>query len=144
MTIFRYSQGANDFFTNQFMNQLGREPKGSVQNATQTDQSIHPFANVVDEKENLIIEMLIPGFTKDNVAIKVEDGLLKITGKKEIDTDRKYLRKEFTASDLERSFKLTEEIDLENISATVRDGILFVNLPKAKVQESKVKEIHIQ
>ncbi|MUP38435.1 Hsp20/alpha crystallin family protein [Labilibaculum euxinus] len=144
MTILRYSKGTNDFFTNQIMDQLFRETKGSLQNSEQRGVSLNPRTNVVDEKERFVIEMLIPGFAKKDVVIKVEDGFLKITGEKEEVEDRTYLRKEFSATKLERTFKLSEGIDQENISAEVRDGILFVNLPKAKVEEPKIKEITIQ
>ncbi|MDM8159907.1 Hsp20/alpha crystallin family protein [Labilibaculum sp. K2S] len=144
MTILRYSKGTNDFFTNQIMDQLFRETKGSLQNSEQRGVSLNPRTNVVDEKERFVIEMLIPGFAKKDVVIKVEDGFLKITGEKEEVEDRTYLRKEFSATKLERTFKLSEGIDQENISAEVRDGILFVSLPKAKVEEPKIKEITIQ
>jgi HSP20 family protein len=144
MTILRYSKGTNDFFTNQLMDQLFKETKGNLQNATKGAYAFNSYTNVVDEKESFVIEMAIPGFTKKEVAIKVENGLLKITGVKEESEDRNYLRKEFTVNNLERSFKLSDGIDQENISAEVRDGILFVNLPKAKVEEPKIKEIVIQ
>ncbi|PKQ63242.1 hypothetical protein BZG02_10185 [Labilibaculum filiforme] len=125
------------------MNQLYRETKGNLQNSEQNGASFYPKANVVDEKESFVIEMLIPGFAKSDVAVKVEDGLLKITGNKEAQADRKYLRKEFESISLERSFKLSDEIDQENIVAEVRDGILLVKLAKVKVVEPKVKEITI-
>ncbi len=144
MTILKYSKGTNDFFTNQLMDQLFRETKGNLQNATKGAYAFNSYTNVVDEKESFVIEMAIPGFTKKEVAIKVENGLLKITGAKEESEDRNYLRREFTANNLERSFKLSDGIDQENISAEVRDGILFVNLPKVKVEEPKIKEIVIQ
>lgn len=144
MTVLRYSKGTNDFFSNQLMDQLFRESKGSIQNAMKEAHAFNPQTNVVDEKDSFVIEMAIPGFSKKEVAVKVEDGLLKITGEKEEREDRNYLRREFTANNLERSFKLSDGIDQENISAEVRDGILFVNLPKSKVEEPKVKEIAIQ
>lgn len=144
MTILRYSKGTNDFFTNQLMNQLFRETTGSVQKAMREAHALNPQTNVLDEKESFVIEMAIPGFAKNEVAIKLEDGLLKITGKKEESEDRNYVRREFTANNLERSFKLSDGIDQNNISAEVRDGILFVNLPKLKVEEPKAKEIAIQ
>ncbi|BAX78911.1 Hsp20/alpha crystallin family protein [Labilibaculum antarcticum] len=144
MTILRYSKGTNDFFTNQLMDQLFREPKGSLQNAAKGAHAFSSYANVVDEKESFVIEIAIPGFTKKDVVIKVENGLLKIAGKKQESEDRTYLRREFSVNNMERSFKLSDEIDQDNIAAEVRDGILFVNLPKAKVEEPKVKEIAIQ
>ncbi|WP_461639304.1 Hsp20/alpha crystallin family protein [Labilibaculum euxinus] len=144
MTILRYTKGTNDFFTNQIMDQLFRETNGSLQNSAQRVASLNPRTNVVDEKEKFVIEMLIPGFSKKDVAIKVEDGFLKITGEKEDVADRTYLRKEFGATKLERAFKLSKGIDQESISAEVRDGILFVSLPKFKEEELKVKEITIQ
>lgn len=92
--------------------------------------------------KSFVIEMAISDFTKEEVVIKLADDLLKITGEKEGCATRKYVRKEFVAFDIKRSFKLSEGIDHENISEEVCDGILFVNLPKAKVEESK--EINIQ
>jgi HSP20 family protein len=144
MTILRYSKGANDFLSNQWMNQLFRETEGSVQEATQSGRISNPQTNVVEEKESFVIEMAIPGFKKEEVGIQVKDGLLKITGKKDVNETRKYVTKEFITSEWERSFSLSEGIDQENISAEVHDGILFVNLPKVKVEEPKVKEIAIQ
>lgn len=143
MTILRYSKGANDFFTNQVMNQLFRETRANLQNSEKQGAALSPLTNVLDEKENFVIEMAIPGFTKQEVSVKVEDGLLKIRGEKGEGTERNYIRKEFTASNLERNFKLSEGIDQDHISAEVRDGILFVNIPKVKVEEPKVKEITI-
>jgi len=143
MTILRYSKGTSDFFTNQLMDQLFRETKGSL-NAMKETHALNPQANVLDEKESFVIEMAIPGFSKKEVAIKVEDGLLKITGIKEKCEDRNYLRREFTANNLERRFKLSDGIDQDNISAEVRDGVLFVSLPKVKIEEPKIKEITIQ
>jgi HSP20 family protein len=146
MTILRYSKGANDFFTNQLMNQFFSEAYEGNQKLDQNDSSFSPRANVLEEEDRFLIELFIPGFTKQEIAIKVEDALLKITGEKEKEeeVDRNFIRKEYQLSKVERTFKLTKQIDQDHISAEFRDGILCVNLLKKKEEELKVKEISIQ
>lgn len=144
MTILRYSKGANDFFTNQLMNQFFSETSGANQRQNRNDIPHSPRANVLEEEDRFSIELLIPGFTKQEVALKVEDGLLKITGEKKEEEDRNFIRKEYDLLKVERTFKLTKQIDQDHISAEFRDGVLLVSLLKKKVEEPKVKEISIQ
>ena len=145
MTILRYSKRPNDFFTNQLMNQLFRETQESFKSAVEREMNFRPGTNVVEEDGHYLIEMAIPGFSKKEVSIKVDNGYIKITGKKEVENkDRKYLRKEFGVTTLERSFKLSEGIKQEAISAEVKNGILNIVLPKVEKEEPKAISIKIK
>ncbi|WP_372754697.1 Hsp20/alpha crystallin family protein [Labilibaculum sp.] len=143
MTILRYSKGANNFFANQLMNQFIKEVNGGAQELEQDNSSFFPRANILEEDDRFLIELFIPGFSKKEVAIKVEDGLLKITGEKPELEGRNFVRREFSASKVNRSFKLSKQIDQDQISAEFCDGILLVNLQKKKMDEPKIKEIPI-
>ena len=144
MTILKYSNRGNDFFTNQLMNQLFRETRGALR-ATLDDGGVNRTGvNVFEEENNFKIEMAIPGFSKEDVTVKVENRMLRITANKENKQEKNYLRREFTNSNLEKGFKLSEGINEEGISAEVKDGILLVNLPKLQVEEPKAREIEIK
>jgi len=145
MTVLRYSKRPSDFFTNQLMNQLFRETQDSFRNVAERESSFRPGTNVMEEEDYYLIEMAIPGFSKEEVSVKVEEGYIKISGQKETGkTDKKYLRKEFGFSKLERSFKLSDMVNQKNISAEVKDGILNVILPKIKKEEQTVQNIEIK
>jgi len=145
MTVLRYSKRPSDFFTNQLMNQLFRETQDSFKNAVERENSFRPGTNVMEEEDYYLIEMAIPGFSKEEVSVKVEDGYIKISGQKTSDkTDKKFLRREFGFSKLERSFKLADTVNQKNISAEVKDGILNVILPKIEKEEPQVQNIEIK
>ena len=143
MTLVRYSKRPGDFFTNQLMNQLFRETQDSFRSVMEKD--FMPGTNVIEDDNNYIIEMPIPGFSKKEVDIKVENGTIKISAEKQDETeDRKYLRREFAMRKLERSFKLSDTINQENISAEVKDGILNIVLPKIAKKEAKIQQIKVK
>lgn len=143
MTILKYSNRRNDFFTNQLMSQLFGEARSALQTGFDEGGGTRAGVNVFEEENNFVVEMAIPGFTKEEVVVRVEKGVLKISATKEEQEERNYLRREFASVNLEKSFKLSEGIDEEGISAEVKDGLLLVNLPKLQVEEVKAREIEI-
>jgi len=90
MTILKYSNRGNDFFTNQLMNQLFRETRGALKSTLDNEVVNRTSVNVFEEENNFIIEMAIPGFAKEDVSIKVEKGVLNISANKEEKQERNY------------------------------------------------------
>ena len=85
-----------------------------------------------------------PGMTKEdfNVHLNQEGDLhIKMESKKEHTDDNKkahYLRREFAYSKFEQTLILPDDVDRNNISARVADGVLTVVLPKVKKEEQNV------
>jgi len=145
MTLLRYGKRPNDFFTNQLMNQLFKETQDSFKAAVERESGFRPATNVVEEEDYYLIEVSIPGFAKEDVSIKVENGSIKISvEKKGAKEDKKYLRREFGVCKFERSFKLADTINQQNISAEVLNGILNIVLPKVEEKKPEVHNIEIK
>jgi HSP20 family protein len=99
-----------------------------------------PPVNVKETPDAFHLELAVPGLYKDNVEINLDGNLLTISGKHEEKTNEekeKYTRREFSFSSFSRTFTLPENVNTENISADLKEGILKVNLPK--VEEAKQK-----
>ncbi len=94
------------------------------------------------EKENaFFIEMDAPGFTKEEMQIEVKNGYLKITAvKKQEEEDKNYIRRERNYASYERSFYLGNVVE-EEITATFKDGILSIKIPKNIEEDGKTIEI---
>jgi len=87
----------------------------------------------------------LPGLTKENISINIEDDVLTIKAERSQDEEQKkkdYHRIERSYGSFSRSFNIGELIDQENIGATFDSGILHVTLPKAQPVK-KTKEISI-
>ena len=102
----------------------------------------HHAANLmktdVQETDNsYLLEMDLPGFTKDEVKVSLKDGYLTISAEKGLDEDKedksaKYIRKERYAGACERSFYVGEDVEQNDIKGEFKHGILKLTIPKVQ------------
>ena len=90
------------------------------------------------------VDIDLPGFKKDEISAKLDDGYLTISASKGLDKDEKnkegkYIRKERYAGAMSRSFYVGGDVAEEDIKAKYEDGILRLSIPKkeAKAVENK-------
>lgn len=106
-----------------------------------------PLFNVSEEDDKYSLEISLPGIDKENIKIKREDNVMKISYKKESHEEEKnknYRRREFRSESFERVFTLPENIIIEEISSEYKNGLLKINLPKKVVVKDLNKEIEIE
>ena len=86
------------------------------------------------------LEMDLPGFTKDEIKVSLENGYMTISAAKGLDKDEqdkksgRYIRKERYAGSCERSFYVGEDITEEDIKGEFKHGILKLFVPKKEVK----------
>ena len=103
-----------------------------------------PAVNVREDEKAYTMEVAAPGIKKEFCRVSINDeGNLTIAIEnkfehKETEKKHRYLRREFSYSNYEQNYELPEDVDKENISAKVEDGILTVTLPKVKKEEKKL------
>ena len=120
----------DDFFNDDFM---PRKEK----NLMKTD--------IKEHKDKYTVLVDLPGFTKENINLELNNGYLNIHAKMEKDEKKdeegKYLHRERFYGECSRSFYVGDEVKEEDINAEFKDGILKVNIPKKeetkKLPESK-------
>lgn len=99
--------------------------------------------DVFQDKNNIVVKSTIAGVKPENIDISVNNDMLTIRGtrksEEEIDEEN-YYYKECYWGDFSRSIILPEEVIIEKITATLKDGVLKIILPKAK----KTKKIAVQ
>ncbi|MGN0335787.1 MAG: Hsp20/alpha crystallin family protein [Lachnospiraceae bacterium] len=95
-----------------------------------------------DVKENETgyeLDIDLPGYKKEDVQAKLEDGYLTITAATKTNDDKndeagKYIRRERYYGTCSRSFYVGEDIRQEDIRARFEDGILKIGVPKKEVK----------
>ncbi len=102
-------------------------------------KDLFPAINVVEKEENYDIEVAVPGFTKKDFNITIDDGMLNISAEKKIEKEEKgdnFIHKEFSCKSFIRSLLLPDNVDQDtNIKAHYDDGILKLLLRKIESKE---------
>ena len=103
-----------------------------------------PSINVIETANEYDMEMAVPGLTKEDLNVQIDENCLNISMEKKNETEEKcekknYLRREFSRQQFFRSFELPENVDKEKITAKVEHGILKIVLPKMSHAEHKQK-----
>jgi HSP20 family protein len=105
-----------------------------------------PAVNVEENEKEYRIEVAAPGMEKEDLKVSVNDGVLTISAERKSENEEKrdtYIRREFGYTTFSRSFTLPEEVDAEKISAKHKNGVLSIQVPKAEVKLTPVKEVKI-
>ena len=111
---------------------------------TQSNGNV-PSANIKEREDRFEVELAIPGFDKKDVKIELNDGLLTISSEKTSEDEEKdthFSRREFQYAAFTRSFRLPDNVNVDDIQAKFNNGVLEVHIPKAKeLKKSKSIEI---
>ena len=99
--------------------------------------------DVRETEDGYELDIDLPGFKKEDVSAKLENGYLTITAAKGLDKDEKndkgvYIRRERYSGQCARTFYVGEAVTQEDIKAKFEDGILKVTIPK--VEPKKVED----
>ncbi len=103
-----------------------------------------PQMDVIDRDKDILIRVELPGVEKKNVDVSVSDNTLSIKGcvQRESKEQRKdYFRCEIAQGNFSRSLSIPSGIDKAKISASLKDGILEVVLPKEEGAQRRAVEV---
>jgi len=117
-------------------------------NLMRSSQVSLPAVNISEDDNKFCVDIIAPGFKKEDFKINIEDEMLTISAEaenesKEEDANKQYSRREYSHSSFTRSFRLPESVKDDNISAEFNNGILKLNIPKSEQHTKTTKEIHI-
>jgi len=103
-----------------------------------------PPMDVYEDKDNLVVRAELPGMKKEDIEISLHQGSLVISGERKLeseDEDGDSSRSERFFGRFQRALELPKPVDATAVSASYKDGILTVTLPKT--EESKPKQITV-
>tara|TARA_B100000745_G_scaffold294597_1_gene237793 strand:- start:3206 stop:3679 length:474 start_codon:yes stop_codon:yes gene_type:complete len=153
MTRFRSPSGRisrQEFLSpfDEMFNRLWKDTMGTTLGSNFLSQGSYPKVNVMEYADRVEIEAAVPGMPKDAVSIELDGQYLTIRGEKnqrEGTESATFLCRELKRSAFARSFRLQESMDVDGISASHRDGVLTIAIPRKMLKESatSVKKIDI-
>ncbi len=120
---------------------LQRVPRNVV------DTPLAPRVDVTghDDRYEFVVEL--PGFTKDDVTVSVEDGYLTIEASKESDASKasegRVILRERRSGGYVRKFHVGEDVDSDSVSAKFADGLLNITVPLLVAEEPTRRLVEI-
>lgn len=109
--------------------------------------SFSPKIDISEGEKNINVVAEIPGVSKEDIKIVLQDNILTIEGEKkkeEINKEDNFYRSERTYGSFKRCFTLPAEVDSDKVDAKFENGILKITMPKLEVKQLKEKEIAIK
>jgi HSP20 family molecular chaperone IbpA len=113
------------------------------QESTSSSISFLPVTDIFETSEALRLVLEVPGVSKDSVEVGVENNVLTITGRIDFSNYEglQPLYTEYNIGHYSRSFRLSNEIEQQGITAELNDGVMTLVLPKA--EKAKPRKIRI-
>lgn len=106
-----------------------------------------PACNVCETSTAYEIRAELPGVKKEDVRIRLENGVLTIQGERnerKEQNDARYHRQELVHGHFLRQFAMPDDADEDKIDATFKDGMLEVSIAKSRVRTEKSKQIAVR
>ena len=107
-----------------------------------------PLTNITEDDKNFNIVAEMPGLNKGDITISIQDGNLEIKGEvkeeKKEEKEGELVRREYHSSSYYRCFSLPENINEDQIEASLEKGILNITIPKKELEKKEIKKIEIK
>jgi HSP20 family protein len=137
-----------DELQNRFATLFGRAPTRATGNQaeTRTVAEWAPLVDITEDDKAYVIKADLPEVNKDDVKVRVEDGVLVISGERKFEKEEKglrYHRVERAYGSFVRSFTVPEDADATKVSAEFKNGTLRVQLAKAENAQPKTIDVKV-
>lgn len=103
-----------------------------------------PAADLYETDKELVVELEVPGFDEEELALEVSDHTLTVKGERlqeQEEKEKTFYLHERLEKHFERSFTLPVDADLEKVEASFGSGILKVHVPKLEAAKPRKIEI---
>jgi HSP20 family protein len=92
--------------------------------------SFSPPVDILAGDEQVVILVELPGMSRDDVSVEVENGTVTISGARAGNGEGRYFVRERPSGEFSRSFSLAWELDPDSVSAKLEDGVLRVTVAR--------------
>jgi HSP20 family protein len=104
-------------------------------------RSIVPEVDILENEEEILLNVDLPGVTRENLTIQIDNGKMTLTGIRRLNVEGAATWEEFTDVEYHRVFSVPQSIDVNNVNAELRDGVLHLHLEKTPAAKPKRIEI---
>jgi len=119
---------------------LTQKEQGAVE-STRNLRQVTPLVDIYENDEEILLHAEMPGVTKDDITVNIDNGNLTLSGVRSMTQDGAAEWEEFGDVQYQRAFSVPQTIDVNEVSAELKDGVLALHLPKSEAAKPKTIEI---
>ena len=108
---------------------------------------LYPQVDIEEDDNAYVVNMDLPGMTKDDIRISYQEGVLSISGERKNSGENSsvsYHLNERRYGKFERAFRVHSDINADKIQAEFRNGVLRVELPKSDAAKPKQISVNVK
>jgi HSP20 family protein len=119
-------------------------PAGTFEDPWSLSEATWPRVNVHDTGTSLLFTAEVPGMKDQDLKIQLENDVLTVSGERKTAAPAGYTahRRERGSASFTRAFTLPCKVDADRVNASLKDGVLSLEMPK--VPEAKPRQIAIR
>ena len=106
-----------------------------------------PTVDVFEDSDKIVIKADLPGIRQEDIDIEMTGDTLTLKGERKFEDEEKrdgYVRVERQYGAFQRSFTIGIPVESANVSATYRNGILELTIPKAEATKPKKVQVNVE
>lgn len=104
-------------------------------------QVFSPAVDIYENKDEILLNIEMPGVDKEAISINIDNGTLKLSGYRQLETKGASSWEEFGDVEYRRTFSVPQAIDIAMVNAELKNGVLRLHLPKSEAAKPKQIEI---
>ncbi|HYG33270.1 MAG TPA: Hsp20/alpha crystallin family protein [Clostridia bacterium] len=126
------------------INRIFEEPFSLMRQGSSFFEGWEPALDVYENNDRITVRAELPGMKKEDISVSLEENTLTISGERKREEERKegeVFRSERYFGRFQRIVTLSQPVDVNQIQANYKDGVLTINLPKAEAAKPKQIEV---
>lgn len=104
--------------------------------------------DIKEQDDNYVISVDLPGYDKENIKVDITDGYLTVSAKTDSENNEeekgKYVRRERYFGECSRSFYVGDDISVEDVDASFKNGTLIMEIPKMDSKKELPEKKYIE
>jgi HSP20 family molecular chaperone IbpA len=106
-------------------------------------ESIAPYVDIYENNNEVLLVADLPGVDKEHLKINIDRDQLTIEGTRTEEEMGNVLRSEYHNADYRRTFMMPSGIDMNKVAADLRQGVLWLHMPKSESARPKQIEVKV-
>ena len=109
--------------------------------------SVSPSLDVSENEKEFMVTADVPGLEEKDLKVEFSNKVLTIKGEKKLNREEKqenYYMSERWSGSFSRSIQIPSPVNEDLIQAEVKDGVLYITLPKTESEPKQIKQIEVK